>query len=131
MSRWVARSGGARLEIYPEVMSKVLAAQGTSRVNALASEGAAIAESKVAPSARRFIGWKPAKRFDLRDDSQVRSRLSKMLSIPVALFFNNSLWAHNVEVGTVKRTPTRPLGSAFDQLRIRSGVRGVREARRD
>ena len=126
MSKWETRSGGAKLVIDTEAMSNAIAQVGTGPVNNLAASGAAIAEGQVKPSVARFIGWKPAKMFQLRQDNQIRSSLSKKLRIPVALIFNNSLFATYQEVGSTNTRPRRPLGTAFDKLRSKPGVRGVR-----
>jgi hypothetical protein len=124
--RWVWRDAatGARLVINTDTLSDILVSEGSPQVNALAREGAAIARSRVSPGAKRFIVNVPARRFPL-ESAQIRSSLSRKLSIPVALIANNSRFAYKQEVGTSRRAGTRPLGAAFAQLRRRRGVRGI------
>lgn len=126
-----ALPNGGRLEVYTEPFSDVLVAEGTAPLNRLARAGAAVATRQVRPSGRRFIGVKTVKEFDLRssDIGRPRSELSSKLRVPVALIVNNSRYAVEQEVGSLKadRKPERPLRTAFNQLRAERGVRGVVE----
>jgi hypothetical protein len=124
--RWVHRDArtGAVLVINTDIFSDVLFDAGAPAVDALAREGAAIARRAAEGSDKRFIINRPAKRFAL-ESGEIRSSLSRKLSIPVALIANNSLFAVKREVGSTNRAPTRPLGRAFNELRRKRGVRGV------
>jgi hypothetical protein len=129
MSEWRYRdpSTGAVLVLNTQAVSDVFMEAGAPAVDRLAREGAAIARARVTPSAKKFIVNRPARRFPL-ESGQIKSSLSRKLSIPVALIVNNSRFASQQEVGSLSRVPTRPLGAAFDQLRRRRGVRGVVDA---
>lgn len=120
---------GGRLELYTGIISDVLMAEGSAPINALARRGAAVAIRQVRPSGKRFIGMKPAKRFPLEsnDIGRPRSELSSMLEVPVALIVNNSRYAVEQEVGSLKAdTKTeRPLRTALNTLRAERGVRAV------
>ena len=125
MTYWGARAGDAKLIINSEKLSDALWRAGEGRVTALAEQGASVGRAQLSPSDQRFVRARKALRFHLRQDSSVRSSLSKTLSIPVALVVNDSDFAFTQEFGGSHHAPSRPLQSAFEALRAR-GLRGVR-----
>jgi hypothetical protein len=126
-STWKYRDPSSRsvLIIYTDRLSDAFFEVGAPVVSQMAREGAAIARSHVGASDKRFIISRPARSFRL-DSTQIRSELSRKLSIPVALIANNSRFALKREISTSKGTPPRPLFNAWNQLRSKRGVRGVR-----
>jgi hypothetical protein len=124
-------ANGGRLEINTEAMSDVLAKEGSRPLTSLAIRGAKIAQGRVRDSGKRFVGYKPAKLFHVQssDIGRPASGLSSQLRIPVALIFNNSRFALQQEIGSLKadHAPERPLITALNELGRERGVRKVRE----
>ena len=114
MAKFTIRTSDARLEINPELLSKALQDVATGPVNGMAAQGAAVAQASVSPSARPFIRWKAVKQFPLK--SGKLPKLSQMLTVPVALVVNDSMYSESMEYGTSRKNPQRPLSRAFEAL---------------
>lgn len=113
------------IEIFSAIFGGVLFTAGKPLVNEIAQQGAEIARSYVGPSDQRFITHVPAQLFFIKS-KQIRSSLSRHISIPVALIVNNSHFALKREISSSKGTPPRPMFNAWNQLRTKKGIRGVR-----
>lgn len=118
MGYYKIHGASARIIINTDALSKALESVGSAPVADMAAAGAAAAQSAVPPSARRFIRWKRSKEFPLK--SGKLPKLSQMLSVPVALVVNDSMYAEGMEYGTSRKRPWRPLGTAFEALRPRA-----------
>ncbi len=127
---WRTSQGAVRIEIDTVVLSKALADAGRGPVDAIASDGMAVAKSRLTRSEAKYVTMKrtvegPKSLYPLQS-SAIRSGLARMLSIPVALIVNNSAWAAVTEFGLPGQAPKRPLSAAFETMasRVSKAVRG-------
>lgn len=121
---------GARLEVDTTAFSNVLIGAGTPRVNAIAKQASQVAKDQVRPSGKRFIGFRAARPFQVESTEigSPRSLLSSRLRIPVALVFNNSLYAVQQEVGSLRadKKAERPLTTALRRVKSGKSIRAIR-----
>ncbi len=128
MSVYVTDVEGGRLWIDTDKFSNVLIGAGTGPINNIAKRAAVSAQGKVRPSGKRFIGFRPARPFQMQS-RKIRSALSSQLRGPVALVYNNSRYALEQEVGSLSRDlkAERPLTSTLKEEGAKSGQRAIRE----
>lgn len=112
---WKEKVGDCEISIDTGALSAVLNATCGPSIATLGAMTANTARNGAPPSDRDYIFLKNTQEFDLK--SGKLPKLSRMLSVPVALVVNNSAHAEAMEYGTSRTNPRRPLGRAFDAMR--------------
>lgn len=133
MTTWAATVGTTDIKVDTDHLSKYLVVLGGPLVSDLARQGAVIAADQTTdPRSESLIDFKTnvesPKPFGFPLQSLRLGQLSRGLSIPVGLVINNSKNAVLQEVGSADGSvpATRPLLTAYNRLRGKNGVTGVR-----